>query len=42
MARRMIGQERFLFEASERKTDLDALCEVIDWSEVDRLMRAWE
>ena len=38
MARRVIGQERFTFEASECKTDLDALSEVIDWSESDRLM----
>jgi IS5 family transposase len=38
MARRVIGQERFSFEDAGRRTDLDALAGLIDWSRVDALM----
>ncbi len=34
----MIGQERFSFEEAGRKTDLDALSGLIDWSRADMLM----
>ena len=38
MARRTIGQEGFSFTACDRKSELDALSELIDWRAVEALM----
>jgi IS5 family transposase len=38
MARRTIGQERFLFVAGGKTSELDALSELINWHEADTLM----
>ena len=38
MSRRTIGQEGFSFTACHKKSELDALSELIDWCEVDALM----
>ena len=40
MARRTIGQERFLFVAGGKTSGLDALSELINWHEADTLMAA--
>ena len=38
MARRTIGQERFTFSAGVKRSELDALLELIDWREVYTLL----
>ena len=38
MARRTIGQEGFSFTVCDKKSELDALLELIDWHELDALM----
>jgi IS5 family transposase len=38
MARRTIGQEGFSFTVCDKKLELDALLELIDWHELDALM----
>ena len=35
MARRTIGQERFTFSADDKRSELDALLELIDWREAE-------
>ncbi len=38
MPRRTIGQERFSFTAGAKRSELDALSELIDWHEADALL----
>jgi IS5 family transposase len=38
MARRLLGQEQLSYATEGRKSDLDALCQLIDWQGADTLM----
>ena len=38
MARRTIGQERFTFSSDDKRSELDALLELIDWREAEVLL----